>query len=131
MEGSFKERGIVFQLEAPGPVPEFSFDAGQMKQVFLNLFKNSVEAMPQGGRLAVTAALEDGDLVLKIVDTGQGISPENLQKLFTPFFSTKEGGTGLGLTICRGLISQHQGEIRFESGLNCGTTCTIRLPLTN
>jgi PAS domain S-box-containing protein len=131
METSFKDRGVSFQLEVSKPIPEFSFDAGQMRQVFINLFKNALEAMPNGGRLTVTARTDGGYLTLKISDTGQGITPENLEKLFTPFFSTKEGGTGLGLTICRGLVSQHQGEIRFESDVNHGTTCTIRLPLSS
>jgi PAS domain S-box-containing protein len=129
MEASFKERGVVFELQTLQPVPEFLYDSGQMRQVFLNLFKNAVEAMPQGGRLTVTAAVAGPELVLKVADTGQGITPENLRKLFTPFFSTKEGGTGLGLTICRGLIAQHQGEISLDSEVNRGTTCTIRLPL--
>jgi two-component system, NtrC family, sensor kinase len=130
MEASFKERNVVFDLQTLQPVPEFFFDSGQMRQVFLNLFKNAVEAMPQGGRLTVTAAVADGNLVLQVADTGQGIAPENLQKLFTPFFSTKEGGTGLGLTICRGLIVQHHGEISLDSEVNRGTTCTIRLPFS-
>jgi two-component system, sporulation sensor kinase D len=68
-------------------------------------------------------------LVLGVKDSGQGITPEHLKSLFTPFFSTKEGGTGLGLTICRGIIDLHQGEINIASELNLGTTCTIRLPL--
>ena len=101
-----------------------------MRQVLLNLLKNSLEAMPRGGVITVSAAVRGDHLVLTIQDTGQGIPPEHLKSLFTPFFSTKEGGTGLGLTICRGLIDQHQGEIEFASEVDRGTTCTIRLPLT-
>jgi signal transduction histidine kinase len=69
--------------------------------------------------------------MLKITDTGHGITPEQLQNLFTPFFTTKEGGTGLGLIICRGLISLHQGEITIDSAVDRGTTCTIRLPIVS
>jgi signal transduction histidine kinase len=99
--------------------------------VLINLFKNALEAMPEGGDLTVSAEVQDDDLVLKITDTGHGIPPEQLQHLFTPFFTTKEGGTGLGLTICRGLITQHQGEITIESAVDRGTTCTIRLPIVS
>lgn len=129
MEAGFKERGVVFELQTSEKIPQFAFDPGQMRQVFINLFKNALEAMPHGGVLTVSAAVQEDQLVLALADTGQGITPEHLKSLFTPFFSTKEGGTGLGLTICRGLIDQHQGEIDIASEVNRGTTCTIRLPL--
>jgi signal transduction histidine kinase len=130
MDSGFKERGVVFHLETQSQVPTFSFDPGQIRQVLINLFKNALEAMPQGGELTVTAAAQADIMVLKIADTGGGIPPEQLRNLFTPFYTTKRDGTGLGLTICRGLISQHRGEIIIESEVNRGTTCTIRLPLT-
>ena len=129
MEAGFKERGVVFELQTSEKIPQFAFDPGQMRQVFINLIKNALEAMPHDGVLTVSAAVRDEQLVLTLADTGQGIAPEHLKSLFTPFFSTKEGGTGLGLTICRGLIDQHQGEIEIASEVNRGTTCTIRLPL--
>ena len=97
--------------------------------MLINLFKNALEAMPEGGDLTVRAEVQDGYLLLKITDTGHGIPPEQLHNLFTPFFTTKPGGTGLGLTICRGLITQHQGEISIDSAVDRGTTCTIRLPM--
>jgi PAS domain S-box-containing protein len=129
MEAAFKEKGVVFQLLDPPPLPPILFDSGQIRQVLINIFKNALEAMPQGGRLTVGLEIKDGHLNLTVADTGHGISPEHLQVLFTPFFSTKERGTGLGLTICRGLIEQHQGEIKIDSEVDRGTTCTIRLPL--
>ena len=129
MADNFKEKGVNFQIEDPGDVPTFSFDPGQMRQVLINLFKNSLEAMPQGGLLTVGLKVRGGFLEITVQDTGQGISPENLKLLFTPFFSTKERGTGLGLTICRGLIDQHQGEISFASEVGQGTTCLIYLPV--
>jgi len=79
--------------------------------------------------LGVSTAVREDHLVLTIADTGLGIAPEHLSSLFTPFFSTKEGGTGLGLIICRGFIDLHHGEIAICSEVNRGTTCTIRLPL--
>jgi signal transduction histidine kinase len=129
MEAGFKERGVAFALQAPEKIPQLAFDPGQMRQVFLNLFKNALEGMPHGGALTVSTAVREDQLLLAVADTGEGIAPEHLKSLFTPFFSTKEGGTGLGLTICRGLIDQHQGEIDITSELHRGTTCTIRLPL--
>jgi signal transduction histidine kinase len=129
MDNAFKERGVVFHLDAPSPLPTFAFDPGQIRQVLINLFKNALEAMPHGGELNVTAAVQSTTLVLTIGDTGSGIAPEQMPNLFTPFFTTKQGGTGLGLTICRGLISQHQGEISIASEVERGTTCTIQLPL--
>jgi two-component system sensor kinase FixL len=129
MDSAFKERGVVFHLHTPSPVPSFAFDPGQIHQVLINIFKNSLEAMPHGGELNVTAVVQSDDLVLTISDTGSGIAPEQLTNLFTPFFTTKQGGTGLGLAICRGLISQHQGKISIASEVERGTTCTIHLPL--
>ncbi len=129
LEDTFKERGLVFELEIPGEIPAFAFDPGQMRQVLLNIFKNSLEAMPQGGKMTARVEVREDQLWLTLRDTGHGIAPEHLHSLFTPFFSTKEGGTGLGLTICRELISQHQGEITLESEVDHGTTCLIRLPL--
>ncbi len=131
MEAGFKERGIVFRLQAPEDIPQFFFDPGQIRQVLINLFKNAQEAMPQGGNLTVGVELRGDKVRLTVADTGHGIPPEHLTSLFTPFFSTKEGGTGLGLTICRGLIEQHQGTIEIESEVERGTTCIIHLPLNN
>ena len=88
---------MVFHLHAQGRIPPFAFDSGQIRQVLINLSRRP-EAMPEGGDLTVSAEVQDDDLVLKITDTGHGIAPEQLQNLFTPFFTTKEGGTGLGLT---------------------------------
>ena len=129
MDSSFKERAVAFHLQAQGRIPPFAFDSGQIRQVLINLFKNALEAMPEGGDLTVNVEVRGDDLVLKITDTGHGIPPDQVPNLFTPFFTTKPGGTGLGLIICRGLIAQHQGEITIESEVDNGTTCAIRLPL--
>jgi PAS domain S-box-containing protein len=129
MEANFKESGVHFQVQAPQELPAFPFDAGQIRQVLINLFKNALEAMPQGGQLLVSVELHPDSLILRVSDSGHGIAPEHQKMLFSPFFSTKPGGSGLGLTICRQLIEQHQGEIQIDSEINRGTTCRIRLPL--
>jgi PAS domain S-box-containing protein len=131
MDSSFKERAMAFHLHAQGRIPSFVFDSGQIRQVLINLFKNALEAMSEGGDLTVNVEVRDNNLVLKITDTGHGIPPDQVHNLFTPFFTTKPGGTGLGLIICRGLIAQHQGEITIESQVENGTTCTIRLPIVS
>lgn len=132
MDDAFTERGVHFRLAAAPMTPPFAFDPSQIRQVLINLFKNALEAMDQGGgELTVGVEVRDHHVSLTVTDTGHGIAPEHLPSLFTPFFSTKEKGTGLGLTICRGLIEQHQGEIRIDSEVHRGTTCTIRLPLNS
>jgi signal transduction histidine kinase len=112
--------------------PKILADTGQLQQVFLNLFLNAVEAMPQGGTLSVRTRLEEeGDRVrIEVSDTGKGIREDLLGKVFEPFFTTKAKGTGLGLAISRQLIEQHGGTIGVESRAGEGTRFTIRLPVT-
>ena len=113
-------------------------DAGQVRQVVLNLLLNALQSMSGGGRIAVTVtpwpALRASDSLrwveVRIADTGPGIPPDELRRVFDPFYTTKRDGTGLGLAICHGLIEQHEGEIRMESEMGAGTTVSIRLPRT-
>jgi signal transduction histidine kinase len=112
-------------------------DRGQLKQVFLNLLINALQSMPEGGRLAVAVtpwSPQPGRFgarwaQVRIQDTGPGIPPEQLRRVFDPFYTTKHDGTGLGLAICHGIIEQHEGEIQLESESGTGTTAWIRLPL--
>jgi signal transduction histidine kinase len=107
-------------------------DREQMKQVILNLLLNAVQAMPNGGRLTLRGqVLEDGQWVtLSIQDSGIGIPSEDMNKLFDPFFSTKEGGVGLGLSIAHRIIDQHHGKIEVESAPGKGTLLTVWLPIS-
>lgn len=130
MESSLKEQQVEFHLQQPAPVPTFPFDYDQLRQVLINLFKNALEAMPTGGTLTAQIEVGDQELTLIIADTGQGIPPEIHAELFKPFFTTKDRGTGLGLTISRQIIDQHHGELVIESEVERGTRCIIRLPLT-
>jgi len=109
-----------------------SMDREQMKQVILNLLLNAVQAMPNGGRLTLRGqVLEDGQWVtLSIQDSGIGIPSEDMNKLFDPFFSTKEGGVGLGLSIAHRIIDQHHGKIEVESAPGKGTLLTVWLPIS-
>jgi signal transduction histidine kinase len=105
-------------------------DRSQLKQLFLNIFLNSIQAMPAGGEMKVEALLKDGrKAVVAVSDTGVGIPEENLDRIFDPFFTTKKGGTGLGLSICYNIAKSHQGEIEVKSRAGQGTTTLISLPL--
>ncbi|MEK4667989.1 ATP-binding protein [Niallia sp. FSL R7-0271] len=101
----------------------------QVKQVFMNIIKNAIEAVPHGGKIMVYAKEADGHALFEIIDNGVGI-PEDIQdRLGEPFYTTKEKGTGLGLMVCYNIIEQHNGHIRFHSVKGVGTTFTVSIPL--
>jgi two-component system sensor histidine kinase AtoS len=103
-----------------------------MKQVILNLLLNAIQAMPKGGRLDLNGQVSADDqwVQISILDSGIGISPEDMDRLFDPFFSAKEGGLGLGLSIAHRIIDQHRGKIEVESHPGKGTLFTFWLPIT-
>jgi signal transduction histidine kinase len=105
-------------------------DFNQLVQVIINLILNAVQAMKEGGRLNISTSQEDSQVKIAISDTGDGIPPENMEKLFTPFFTTKEDvkGVGLGLAISYGIIERHGGKIEVRSEVGKGSTFTIVLP---
>jgi signal transduction histidine kinase len=125
-----EKQGIVIQKEFQ-PLPPILMDREQMKQVILNLLLNAVQAMPKGGNLVLKGHIPEGDrwIRLSIQDSGVGISGEDINKLFDPFFSTKEGGIGLGLSIAHRIIDQHHGKIEVESTPGEGTLFTVWLPI--
>lgn len=112
-------------------LPTIFADATQIKQVFLNIILNAAQAMEGKGDIAVTTWKDKSDIKIKIRDTGPGIPPEHVGKLFNPFFTTKEKGTGLGLAISYGIIERHSGKIDVETELGKGSTFTIYLPIGN
>jgi signal transduction histidine kinase len=114
------------------PLPPILMDREQMKQAILNLLLNAVQAMPTGGQLALKGHAPEGNrwVQLSIRDSGVGIPAEDINKLFDPFFSTKEGGVGLGLSITHRIIDQHDGKIEVESAPGKGTLFTIWLPVS-
>jgi signal transduction histidine kinase len=106
-------------------------DRGKLKQVFLNLIKNSIEALDEGGKLTIETRLADNTAEIIIADDGPGISEENLEKVLTPFFTTKRRGSGLGLSVSKRIIEDHQGGSFSISSLDgAGTRITITLPLS-
>lgn len=104
-------------------------DEYQLRQVFINIIKNSIEAMPNGGQITISVKKDAEEAVVCIEDQGQGISEENLQKVGKPFFTTKEKGTGLGMMVSFQIIENHQGSIHIKSQLGLGTTFIIHLPI--
>lgn len=105
-------------------------EGNQLKQVFINLLKNSLEAMPQGGEIVIQCAIRNSETIqVSIKDNGMGISQEVLQQIWKPFFTTKEDGTGLGLLITERIIKQHHGSIKITSELGKGTSVDISLPI--
>ncbi|MDZ7261522.1 MAG: ATP-binding protein [candidate division KSB1 bacterium] len=111
------------------PVPKLFLDQSQIKQVLLNLLQNSLEATNGGGRIGIQSRYEPGELILTVADTGVGIPRENLTKIFNLYFTTKQEGTGLGLSLVHQIISQHNGRIHVESEVGQGTKVVIYLPV--
>ncbi|MFJ7726215.1 ATP-binding protein [Neobacillus sp. NPDC097160] len=110
-------------------IPKLSCEENQLKQVFLNLLKNAIEAMPQGGNIEVKVKeKEEGKITIKIIDQGIGIPKERLSTLGEPFYTTKEKGTGLGLMTCYRIIESHNGVLDIQSMVNEGTSVEIILP---
>jgi len=109
-------------------MPLINIDKEQIERVFSNVMINSLEAMPRGGKLAITTEIEDGFLIVKIKDTGEGIPEEDIIRIFDPFFSNKPSGVGLGLSITYGIVVSHGGTIGVESERNSGTLFVISLP---
>jgi PAS domain S-box-containing protein len=106
-----------------------TIDPAMMKRVFTNLITNAIQAMPNGGQLTIRASTVEGNILVSIKDTGAGIAKENIGKLFTPLFTTKAKGQGLGLPVCKRIVEAHKGDITVESEEGKGATFTLKLPL--
>ncbi|MCD6525397.1 MAG: PAS domain S-box protein, partial [Desulfuromonas sp.] len=104
-------------------------DEDLIRQVLWNMFKNAAESMPEGGTIVNHVSLDDEELVITIKDNGVGIDEETIEKLFTPFFTTKLYGTGLGLPICQRIIEAHNGTIKINSAVGKGTVISLRFPI--
>lgn len=124
-------KNIQFQLEFDKEIPCIQCEQNQLKQVFINIVKNAIEAMPQGGSIHVIVQVENNEMVnIQIIDEGIGIEEEKIPNLGEPFFSTKENGTGLGLMVSFRIIENHGGTMNISSQINKGTTININLPIT-
>ena len=128
MRQEITDRKIQLEFYWGENVPLINGDANQLKQAFYNLARNAMQAMPSGGRLTVRCSADDNFVMLSVSDSGCGIKPENMQKIFRPFFTTKDAGTGLGLMIVERIVREHGGSLAVDSREKVGTTFTISLP---
>jgi len=130
VEHQAKLRGLTIE-KTVAPVPTIKADAGQLRQAFVNIMLNGCEAMQSGGTLTLTCRLATGAKAIEVscTDTGVGIPADQLAKIFDPFFSTKEMGTGLGLSVVYGIVERHGGTIDIRSDVGKGTTVSLRLPV--
>lgn len=122
---------ILIELKLAENIPAIFGKATYLQLVFMNLLINARDAMPNGGLITVSSAVENNQVIIKFSDNGSGISADNFEKVFQPFFTTKakNRGTGLGLSISRRIINQHRGSIQLDSEINKGTTFIITLPI--
>ena len=135
LQGQFSTRQVTLESKVPDALPHLPHDPDKVRQVMFNLMLNAFDATPTGGKVTVSAAAvqDGGEPAVSIVveDTGPGISPDVESKLFTPFFSTKTRGTGLGLAVSRGIVEEHRGRIviRNRAGAGGGAHAEIVLPI--
>ena len=130
LDPEIKNRGVTLEYNFATRLPAAPLDAAQVKQALLNLIKNSVQAMTQGDTLTLTTLADDDGVWVHVADTGGGISQEKINRVFQPYFTTKEKGTGLGLMIVQRIVREHGGRIELESHTGRGTTFRLWFPLT-
>jgi two-component system NtrC family sensor kinase len=129
---ALRGRGIELTLDVEPGLPAVGVERGQIEQGLLNLITNAIDAMPEGGRLELRARLDGERVCLSVEDTGDGIAPEDLPRVFEPLFTTKPTGkgTGLGLPIVREVVTAHGGTVALEGRTGGGTRVTVHLPVT-
>jgi signal transduction histidine kinase len=110
-------------------IPELLLNRNEMRQLILNLYRNGLEAMSQGKVLTISTYKEDDYVILAVKDQGKGIKPKVLEKLGTPFFSTKDNGTGLGLGVCYAIVARHNAKIEIQTGPE-GTTFYVKFKIS-
>ncbi|HRR33865.1 MAG TPA: ATP-binding protein [Kiritimatiellia bacterium] len=128
LKTEFENRRITVSVDITETIPTVQLDRSQIKQVFFNLIKNALEAMPDGGALRIEMDAGDVYVDIAFIDTGKGITPEEMQRVFEPYHTTKRTGSGLGLMIVQRIIDEHGGEIELSSKPGVGTCFKVRLP---
>lgn len=128
LDAEIQDRDILVETELDKKLPSLSLDRDQIKQVFYNVSRNAFQAMKSGGILRVRTFGDETHVNISFSDTGGGIPPEHIGRMFEPYFTTKSGGNGLGLLIVRRIVRAHGGEVVLESAPGRGLTLTVRLP---
>ena len=129
MKFELAEAGITVDTDSAKASPQILMDERYMKQAVLNILKNAISAMPDGGTLRVQTVQKGNELLLKISDTGAGIPDEYMDKVFEPYFTTKDFGSGLGLTLVYKIVKEHMGDIEINSKVGEGTSITLSFPV--
>jgi len=131
IDHQLRKSDVEVEVDLDASLPATLANGGKLQQVFMNLILNARDAMPQGGKLTVRTYQEDSQLVVKIQDSGTGISDENVKRIYDPFFTTKKAGegSGLGLSVSYGIIREHSGRINVDSTSGQGTTFRLHLPV--
>jgi PAS domain S-box-containing protein len=129
MDAELKQKKIDLDFQPANQPLRIRIDRSQFRRALLNIVRNAIEAMPQGGKIAIWSEQKNDRAILYIQDSGTGISEDMLDKIFDPFFTTKDFGTGLGLAVTQQVISEHGGQIACSSKMGVGTTFAIELPL--
>lgn len=128
LEAEIRDRDILVETELQTPLAILELDRDQIKQAFYNVIRNAFQAMKTSGILRVRTWTEDAHVCVAFSDTGGGIAPDDISRIFEPYFTTKKNGSGLGLLIVRRIVRAHGGELAIESTRGKGLTLTIRLP---
>lgn len=129
VEPELTEHKVRLVRECTNSLPKLEYDERLVKQALLNLIKNAMNAMEEGGRLTVQARRDANFVLLKVIDTGIGMDEQTLQKIFEPYFTTKASGTGLGLTVVYKIMKEHRGDVTVQSKLGEGTVFTLSFPI--
>lgn len=127
--GPAEHAGVAIDFRLAPELPERRLDEEQIRQALVNLMMNAVQATASGGRITVSTRLREGLLEIEMRDTGRGITPDDLEHIFKPFFTTRHSGTGLGLSISRDIVQRHGGRIEAHSAVGRGSSFTVVLPV--
>jgi signal transduction histidine kinase len=128
MADGIEEKGVKLEDRLDQHLLSVEVDPNQIKQVLLNLLKNALEATDKGDAIIISSGAQGAKVWFAVQDTGKGMGPEVLEKIFNPFYTTKEKGTGLGLAVINKIITDHQGSITVDSAAGRGSTFTVLLP---
>ncbi len=128
LKAEIDDRDVLLETELDKNLPVLEIDRGQIKQAFYNIVRNAFQAMKTGGILRIRTWADETHVNISFADTGGGIPPENISRIFEPYFTTKSGGSGLGLLIVRRIVRAHGGEVALESAPGRGLTFVVRLP---
>ncbi len=129
MQHHFYMSNIILEKDTEDDLPMVLANEKQLQQVFMNIMRNSADAMPDGGVIKLRASREKSYFKMEIEDNGEGMEPKVLSRIFEPFFTTKQQGTGLGLAVCHTIIEEHGGLLKYKSKVGKGTIATILLPI--